>query len=278
MIQKLQQTFHSIIKSLEVLYVIEDIKSCARILVFEDRLGKALSCLKENGLQTEISGFKVIKHRTQSEFYSDKSVKTPKESVEKGSFFVYISKDKQLAEKAKLLEEQNNHFGLGQILGYPDCCCSFFQNHFNDEKTDLTLEILENSSGYDFPFYCNIAARHFDISLLSHFPHSFECSPSMEIGKKNLKAVRKHSKELSDIFSGILRSVVVYTEDEGIFLLRKFEKSNGEILYGDVITTTKSKLYFLLASNKRLRIIDKNSFLVNDVKIEEKDYGIMVFG
>ena len=277
MIQQLQQIFHSIIKSLEVLYVIEGIKPCARILVFEGELDKLINFLNEKGLTTSISDFKVLKQTSQSEFYSDKSIKIPKNAAEKGYFFVYLSKDKETAEKAKLIEEKNNHIELGLLLGYPKCCCEFFEKNFNGRNADLTLKTLENSNGFEFSFYNNIAARHFDVSLLSHFPHSFECKPSIEIAKNNLKTINKHSKQLAVMFSGILRGVVVYTMDEGIFLLREYEKINNAVIYGDVLTTTKSKLYFLLSSNKELKIIDKNNFVINEINIKGPQYGIMVF-
>ena len=61
MIPQLQKIFHSITKSLEVLYVIEGTKPCARILVHEDEIEKITGFLKENKLQTSISDFKVIK-------------------------------------------------------------------------------------------------------------------------------------------------------------------------------------------------------------------------
>lgn len=277
MIPQLQQIFRSIIKSLEVLYVIEGAKPCARILVFEDELNKVVDFLSENNLDISISDFKVIKQGLQNEFYSDKSIKISKDSAEKGYFFVYASKSKDLVEKAKLMEEKSSHKELGLILGYPKCCCGFFEKNFNGKNTDLTLNVLENSNGYEFPFYTNIAARHFDIALLSHFPHSFECKPSVEIAKNNLKIIQKHSKQLAVMFSGILQGVVVYTLQEGVFLLRKHEKIDNEVIYGDILSTTKSKLYFLLNSNKKLKIADKSNFIIDDKNIGGEGYGIIIF-
>src|SRR3989344_172671 len=277
MIPKLQQVFHSIIKSLEVLYVIEDAKPCARILVFEDELKKVTDFLDENNLNYSVSDFKVLKQAMQSDFYSDKSIRIAKEDQRKGYFLFYVSKSKINADKAKLAEKENNHFLLGLILGYPQCCCDFFEKNFDEKNTDLTLRTLQNSDGIEFSFYTNIAARHFDVSLLSHFPHSFHCKASIETAQKNLKVISKHSKQLAAMFSGVLQSAVVYTMEEGVFLLRKYEKTNGGIIYGDVISTAKSKLYFLLNSNNTLKIIDKNNFFVNDVDIKGKDYGIMMF-
>mgnify|MGYP001577116047 FL=1 len=277
MIPEIQQTFHSIIKSLEVLYVLEDSKPCARILVFEDELNKVKSFLENNGLTCSISGFKALKQPLQSDFYSDKSIKLSKGDSRKGHFFVYLSRNKDLAEKARIAEEKNNHFELGSILGYPKCCCDFFEKNFNENNTDLTLKTLKYSHGLEFPFYSNIAARHFDVSLLSHFPHSFECMPSIEMAKSNLKSIEKHSKQLAVMFSGILQCAVVYTIEDGIFLLRNYEKNNNEIIYGNVLGTAKSKLYFLLNSGNKLKIADKNSFFVSDIHISGDKFGIMVF-
>lgn len=277
MLPQLQQIFHSITKSLEVLYVIEGTKPCARILIFEDELKKVIDFLAGKNVHTFFSDFKVLKQNIQSEFYSDKSTKIPKNALQKGHFLVYISKSEKIAQQAKIMEETNNHIELGLILGYPKCCCDFFADNFNEKNTDLTLKTLENSNGYEFLFYNNITARHFDISLLSHFPHSFDCKPSIENAKNNLKIIKKCLHQLADLFVNTLQSAVVYTTDEGIFLLKNYEKIDNKIIYGDLLTTTKSKLYYLLSSNKELNIIDKNNFAVSDVNINGNQYGMMVF-
>ena len=277
MIPKLQQIFHSITKSLEVLYVLEGSKPCARILVPEEELEKAADFLDESRLDYSVSDFKVLKQALHSEFYSDKSIKIGKNDSRKGHLFVYISKTKNFAEKAKIAEEKNNHFELGLILGYPKCCCDFFEKNFDENNTDLTLMALKYSHGFEFSFYCNIAARHFDVSLLSHFPHNFNCEESIKIAKNNLKIIENHSKQLAVMLSGVLQSAVVYTLEEGIFLFRNYEKNNNEIIYRNVLSTEKSKLYFLLNSNNKLKIIDKNNFAVNDITIHGDKFGVMVF-
>ncbi len=277
MIPQLQHIFHSVTKSLEVLYVIEGIKPCTRILVPEDELEKVLNFLNENKLSYSVSDFKALKQNLQSDFYSDKSVKIPKNDPRTGYFFAYISKDRDLAEKAKIAEEKSRHFELGSILGYPECCCDFFEKNFDENNADLTLKTLKHSAGIYFPFYTNVAARHFDVSLLSHFPHSFSCRESMDMAKNSLECIEKHSKQLAVMFSGILQAAVIYTMEEGIFLLRNYEKNNNEIIYSNVLSTAKSKLFFLLNSNNKLKIIGKNNFFVNDVNIQGEKFGVMVF-
>ncbi len=277
MIQELQQIFHSVMKSLEVIYVLEEAKPCARILVFEDELGKVSDFLHKNRLNFSVSDFKVAKQALQSDFYSDKSIKIPANDARKGHFFVYLSKSREIAENAKIAEIKNEHMELGLALGYPRCCCEFFEKNFRDDNADLTLDALRNSNGCEFPFYTNITARHFDVALLSHFPHSFECRPSIEMAKNNLGIIHRHSRQVAEMFSEVLKSAAVYTMDEGIFLLRRYEKKNDELVYSNVVSTTKSKLYFLLNSNNKLKVIGRNNFFVNGIKIQGEKFGIMVF-
>ena len=277
MIQELQKIFHSVLKSLEILYVTGGIKPCARILVNEGGLNGILEFLNKNSLNHSVSDFKVIKQSMQSEFYSDLSIKIPKDDKRNGYFFLYISKNENACRDAKKFEAKNDHIGLGITLGYPRCCCEFFRKNFSGSSTDLTLDILENSEGIEFPFYTNIAARHFDVSLLSHFPHEFKCAESIKIAKNNLNMVKKHSEQLSAIFSGILQGVVIYTSNRGIFLLRNYEKINNKIIYGNVLTTAKNKLFYLLSSGKKLEAIDKNNFIIAGETIGGKDFGVMVF-
>ena len=277
MIQQLQQKFHSIAKSLEILYVMEGAKPCARILVFEDELKQALNFLNENRLSCSVSGFKALKQTLQSGFYSDKSIRMQKNDPRKGYFFVYLSQNKEISENARLAEEKSLHFELGMALGYPECCCDFFEKNFDENNTDLTLKTLKYSSGLEFPFCNNIAARHFDVSLLSHFQHSFECRPSAEIAKNNLKIIEGNSKQLAVMFSGILQGAVVYTLEEGIFILRNYEKIKDGIIYSSILSTAKSKLYFLLNSGNKLKIINKNNFVVNGVNIGGDNFGVMLF-
>ena len=277
MIKDLQTVFHSITKSLEVFYVIKGIKPCARILIFEDKLEETKEFLKNQNLFFEVSKFKVLKQNIQSEFYSDKSIKINKDDKRKGHLFLYISKDKNITIDAKNAEENNDHMGLGLLLGYPKCCTEFFSKHFSENKTDLTLKTLENSKGFEFSFLNNICTRHFDVSLLSHFPHSFECTPSLEMAKNNLELINEDSKEIADFFEKMLKCLVIYTGKEGIILARNFSRNENSISYSSVISTSNSKLYYLVSSKEKLQIENKNKFTVNEITIEGIDYGIIIF-
>lgn len=262
----LKTIFKSTIKSLEILYVLENIKPAARILVKEDELGNIVDFLNKNNLEFSISNFKLKKISSKESFYSDKSLKINKNSLEEGHFILYISRIKEIAEKARAYEENNMHFELGMILGYPKCCCEFFVKNFNESNYDLTLTTLKNSEGFEFPFYTNIAARHFDISLLNHFPCNFNCKFSINIAKENLEIIKNHSKHFVKIFEDTIKSAVLYTKNNGVFLLKNYKKNNNELIFEDVLATIKNELYGELVNNKKIKI--------NEDKIEIKNKGI----
>ena len=97
------------------------------------------------------------------------------------------------------------------------------------------------------------------------------------MSKDSYNLVRKEYPQLAAIIEKILKSAVIYTMNEGIFILRKYQKIGNGIVYGDVLTTAKNKLYYLISSNRELEIIDNCNFLINEIKIGGADFGVMVF-
>ena len=273
MIDEFRSIFGSVIKSLEIIYVIEGIKPAARIMVKDDEFNNISNFLGKYKLNIIKSDFKVKKEDFGS--YSDKGSKASLN--EKGYYFVYISKSKDKAEKAKTAEERNGHINLGLALGYPKCCCEFFNKNFETEsknKNDFTLATLRESDGYKFPLYNNIAARHFDISLLNHFPCSFNCRESIKIAENNLEIIKKYSNEWHFIFKSMLNSAVLYTE-HGIFLLRDFKLKDDKLFYNNIMGSVNNGLYDKLRNNDFIEIIDKNKVKIGAEELG--NVGVMVF-
>ena len=272
MIHELKDKFKSTIKTLEILYVVENVKPCARIMVYDENLKSILNFLDSLKLVYKISNFKVKK--MDKGYYSDKSIKIHKNSKDNGYFFVYVSKEKRLASKALTYEDKNMHLELGMSLGYPKCCCEFFQKNFSPENYDLTINSLEKSEGYEFPFYTNITARHFDVSILNHFPCNFKCDLSIKLSQQYLKIIEKNSTHISSFFQRMLKNVVIYTK-QGVFLLNDYQIINKEIHFKNVHSTIKNQFYNVLDFNKKIEVLDKKKIRINNNDIEE--IGVMIF-
>ena len=127
MIDKLLKTFGNYTRSLEILYLLNDIKKSVRLDANEIELEKIKEFCNENNLHLEISDFKVIKVADKGKgSYSNIVKKVPLNDPNKGLYHIYISKDKNRSKFLKLLENKNDDKAIGVLLGYPKCCVEFF--------------------------------------------------------------------------------------------------------------------------------------------------------
>lgn len=276
MLEELQSIFSSYIKTLDVLYVLKNLKPVSRIMVKEENYLPVVDFLKMNKLVFERADFKIKK--LDSTDYSDKGARLPLSSKERGDYFLYVSKSKELAKKAKELEEEGKHYELGIALGYPACCSRFFEENFAVESqgnNDYIFSILRNSDGFRFPFYLNVVSRHLDLNLISHFPCRFDCEESIKIAKKNLECMKSHSAELGGVVEGMLKCAIIYTRDRKVFLLRSLKTNGGLVCYNNIISNTNDYLYNALKQHKFIKALDKNNILLGDKNIS--DIGFMVF-
>ena len=279
MIDELLPIFNNYTRSLEILYLLDGIKQAVRLDANGIELKKIKVFCNKERLHLEISDFKVIRIKDEGKGgYSNIIKRAPKNYIGDGLYHIYISKYKTLSTFLKFLENKNDDEAIGRLLGYPKCCIEFFiKNKEKQQKiqNDYILPALSNSDGYKFPFYNNYAARYFDVTLLSHFPHSFHCENSIKIAKNNLECIKKYSEELANKFQMMLKYPVLYTENNGIFIFKNY-KLNGNILeFNEVKSTINNELLNLLNKNKKIKIIDKNKININDEIIE--GIGFMLF-
>jgi len=221
-------------------------------MVHDANIKKYRDLMNELNLHCALSDFKIQKQQNAS--YSDKGTTTT--SNQPGYRFMYIADTHDTIHNLKNLEQQQNHKELGLALGYPKCCCDFFQKHFNThskKSNDYTLLTLKNSRGKTFPFQTNIAARHFDHALLSHFPCNFNCKPSIKIANTNKKLLQKEAPELLEEIEKDLKTAVIYDEKEGIFLLYRATLKNDIVQYNGLKGTKKSNLYQQLVNNNQTK-------------------------
>lgn len=165
-------------KSLEVIYLLNNLKPVVRQGFFENELKEVMNFCKKKNLFLVKSKYKVL---PTEKGYSNKGVLSSD-----GMTFVYISKDELLANKAAYFEITMDHFNLGLTLGYPKCCSLFFEKEYPFiSKLDNNYQnsVLKNSTGDSFPYQNNIFRISEDFCLLSHFPCSLGCIESAKIGK-----------------------------------------------------------------------------------------------
>ena len=279
MIDNLLEIFNNYTRSLEILYLLSDIKKIVRLDANEIELEKIKEfCNKEN-LYLGISDFKVVKVPDKGKGnYANIVKKIPIGYPYPGLYHTYISKDKNKTDFLKLLETQNDDGAIGELLGYPKCCVQFFMENLEKQQklqNDYILPALNNSEGFKFPFYANYTMRYFDITLLSHFPHNFNCKESITIAKNNLQCIKKYSWSLGNKFETMLKCPVLYTENKGIFMFKDYKLNNNILEFKEIKSTINNELLKALNENQEFSIIDKNKIGLKDQVID--DIGFMLF-
>jgi len=278
MIEILKEKFNSLIDRLELIYVLEGIKPVARLMIKQENYEETKSFLEKHNLYLTKSDFKVIK--LDKGPYSNKGEKVSLKDKRIGKYLVYISKNKSDVKKAKKYESDNDHNKLGTILGYPSCCIKFFEkNNKKQEKrfNDYLLTSLNQSKGYIFPFQNNIAARHFDLALLSHFPCNLHCKKSEKQAEERLKIIEKYSTQYEAILHKMLKQSIIYTENYGVFMLKDAKLKDKILTYSGILATKENSLTSLLRTNNKLKIINKNHIKVGKQDIKTENLGVMFF-
>jgi len=279
MIENLKDNLGSLNKALEMFYLIKDLKPVCRFGFYESDIDRIKELCSANDLNIATSNFKVLlDSRENINDFNNKGYKTSLLNPFPGMIFTYISKDLELAELAKYLENANRIEKLGELLGYPACCVDFFINNVEEQSrknNDFVLPVLKNSEGFVFPKEMNIAARYFDFCLLPFFPHSFNCGESLKLARAFSSVIADHNPYLADRILGKLRCGVIYTENAGVCLLEN-AKLKGEYLNFDkAVSSQPGRLLDELNSYGRINILDKHNFIIGPHFL--KNVGVMVF-
>tara|TARA_Y100000031_G_C8169195_1_gene360902 strand:- start:254 stop:1090 length:837 start_codon:yes stop_codon:yes gene_type:complete len=273
MLNELLEIFQTKIKALEILYVIENVKPVARIMTLDDK--SVIAFCARNKLYLEEADFKIGMIDEEKE-YSNKGIILDKHK--QGYKVLYISKDLIKAQQAKNYENKKDHYNLGLLLGYPECCCLFFQKNSEDEenkKNDFILKIANNTTSVNNPFYTNVFTTYFDHSLISHFPHSFNCKDSINLAKKHFKIMQKHSEEISKNYIHMLECVAIYSP-LGVYIIYG-NMENNIITPVKILSNIKDELYNLIYNSKTIEIVDKHCIKLNKSTLRNPKLAVINF-
>jgi len=75
---------------------------------------------------------------------------------------------------------------IGELLGFPKCCRTFFTKYWSDEQfLDTSWPMYEESEqNAEGPPECNVLLRWAGLRFVQHLPHSFQCEESVKIGRQ----------------------------------------------------------------------------------------------
>ena len=107
------------------------------------------------------------------------------------------------------------------LLGYPDCCVSFYHKKAGaSSDVDFLNAALRNSTGKGpFNFVSNVARCGKTVIL--HFPCSYQCEGSLRLGRAYFNCISSLDKHYADQCRQVLQNAVFIGKD---FLVNFQEK------------------------------------------------------
>ncbi|GEM_PF-705611 len=251
----LQDVFTYLSKAIEVLLVLEGVKPVARFPMAEYDVPDVAAFCSAHGLASVRSDYKILKFVPLDKGYANKGYRMPVTSPMIGDVFIYLALSPELAQEAKMADYMDDHAALGKLLGYPECCVRFFAENAGAVKDDddyVRLALRHSSVRHA---ELNILPRYFDVTLLSHFPCSFDCSTSLQLATRYLETIRKHSYGLAEHVMNTLRKPAILTRQDGVHLLFQERQEGNFLRFEDVASTVTNSFHHQLAQAK---IINKD--------------------
>jgi hypothetical protein len=152
-----------------------------------------------------------------------------------GYWKLYIAVDPTLMFRAREHDADGADNFLGESLGIPDCCRTFFdafaKQAFEKQGDLVPFTFLNTAGGYPFNFWNNSACQYFGYSLLSFSPCSFHCPHAAEVASKTYAFLRQVDADFAERFVEQHRRSILYTEYDGVFSLIDAEYDTGVLSY-----------------------------------------------
>jgi len=174
-------------KEIEWSSVYKSVRSCCLIPLSQEELIKYAHQFLNIGL----SYYPLKIQKLQSDKYSNK-LETPS-PTDKSGYRVVVGSRENILSFIKAWNS-NNHFEIGKLLGYPSCCCSFFN------ETWISKSIIDTTWYTALNTKCkivnqdtihlstapqnNILGRWLGIRAVPHLPCSFDCKETLNLADK----------------------------------------------------------------------------------------------
>ncbi len=255
---------------IQVMSVAAGHKPCSRQYVAEKHLGILQDFFGSLGLHMVPSEYRILPERNPTQSgYSNRARRLPR-SHTSGKLIVYVSKDAFTAREAVSADEKQDHNAVGELLGYPECCVSFFLSGLSSfSMTNMDLTFLLGRTMRIYPYFNNYALRCVGYALLDHFPCSLECLHSQRLAALRLSLIERRFPHLADLFTAALRSMVLYTQDEGVFYSKSYHVNLNRVNFDDLNGTTPSDLQRHLLLSRSIRLAENGALYAGDRLVHE---------
>lgn len=237
-----------------IMATVKGLKPCMDDWVDMDRYDDYLKACKKYGLFVRPDAvFKMVPRRlVQGKIVgSDRLITTIalgipfKKAPRKRDYqaHVFISKKKKLLDRCFVdgwypliienrLQEKPliDNFRFGYGLGYPKCCVDYFHKYNNWFKYSYLYQSFKNTQGSFFSRFCNPFLKNATYSYIYHMPCSYNCTLTVEYGKKVREAIKEEEPDFVKAIDYHLKLPVLIFYETRIYIFDGCFK-NGKIKY-----------------------------------------------
>lgn len=106
-----------------------------------------------------------------------------------------------------------DHITIGKMLGFPECCCKYFDKNFPKNYDTVWLGREGKVKGYP---ECNVLLRYFGARIIHHLSCSPTCKESKKIGQIWLEVMREIDKNLTEEIYDLLAGPIIWDSYHGV--------------------------------------------------------------
>jgi hypothetical protein len=126
-------------------------------------------------------------------------------------------------------EKRVDHEAIGELLAFPECCCTFFNNVWRLGYYDYIWQTAMNTPGVEAvsethikvkgSVYTHQLLRYLGFRVTSHLPCSFQCEETKKIGKIWLDIMRETDSLATDALLDVLRLPLTWSCLHGVAVI-----------------------------------------------------------
>lgn len=187
----------------ELVTVAEEIRDCGTTHIPNINGDRVYRKLADLGLK-----WRRLRKVGSSTGFSHRAHPPVKEGDSNFSWFSVVSKKEECLDEFADAIEKGNHIMIGDFLGYPSCCTSWFSRVW-PKFCDPIWQIAENTPGAkkaEWPFehkypikvlkvkghpYTNPMMRYSNVRMMFHLPCSFQCEETIKRAEKWFEVLKE---------------------------------------------------------------------------------------
>jgi len=119
-------------------------------------------------------------------------------------------KDAQIFKEA---DKKGDHFTIGKMLGYPECCIKYFIENFPKNYDPIWVDLEGKVKGYP---EANQMLRYFGIRITSHLSCSPICKETKKVGEIWFKIMKEKNEKLAKELYQLLSGKIIWNSYHGV--------------------------------------------------------------